>query len=170
MKHLQNEKGVTLVELLAVMAMSILVVGVAYQILFSMFSSIDKSQANTMLRNEAAAIMLELDEIMLNLDEVETIPIDLNVNVPFDHFRVLDIRENSSGLPKTLSTEIEVANGELLVTYNGSSRTITDSSINASNTTFTLDKDGRLRVNLHIEDNASSETYTVFKIYEMENE
>lgn len=69
MKTLNNQKGMTLVELLAVLVIGAIVSLLAFNVLFSMLKNEDKVAVNAQLRDEADYYMASLTNTLYTLNE-----------------------------------------------------------------------------------------------------
>jgi len=67
MKRLTNESGLTLIELLATLAITTMIGLVAYAVLYNGFKTYDRVKVETALRDEADIIMAELISHMYTL-------------------------------------------------------------------------------------------------------
>lgn len=71
MRHLKNENGLSLVELLATLLITIMLGMIAYGILFNGFKAYERAKIETELRDEADLIMAELINEFFLLKESE---------------------------------------------------------------------------------------------------
>ncbi|MFD1018923.1 prepilin-type N-terminal cleavage/methylation domain-containing protein [Thalassobacillus hwangdonensis] len=166
---LHNERGLTLVELLAVLALSTVVILIAYNLLFSTMGSIDRSSAQTKMRNEAALILYQFDEAMLNVDSIE---ID-GGGTPdrFTQFtgvgeHIEDKNDGSGGY--------EFVEDRIAFSISGDDIVIDGNTLNDPEWRFTdsfFKYEGKkLYVQLEVADSESNETYQSSKIYRLKNE
>lgn len=100
MKHLNNERGITLVELLAALVVTAVLGIVAYNILFTGFTTYDRVKAEAEMRDEADIIMVKLISDMFTLKTSE--------------IKVTHLPENN-----TNNYYIELDNGDKVGFYDG---------------------------------------------------
>lgn len=71
MQHLNNERGLTLIELLATLVITVMIGMIAYSILFNGFKTYERVKVEADLRDEADLIMAELLSDLFILKESE---------------------------------------------------------------------------------------------------
>jgi prepilin-type N-terminal cleavage/methylation domain-containing protein len=160
-----KENGLTLIELLAVIAVSSIVLFVAYSILTSMLRTSDRTTVQTQLRNEAITISQRMDNILVNIDSVD----NGGVNGIFQNFNAIDNRktETSPGVfsNSPITTPIAITNGNLLI----NNQIVNSANFSLQNTTFKLlDNDTSLQINYEILDIKTNQTFKMFKIYSLQ--
>ncbi|QAS54036.1 prepilin-type N-terminal cleavage/methylation domain-containing protein [Halobacillus litoralis] len=164
--RLNNEKGLTLVEVLAVLSLSMVVMIAAYQAFFFITNSIEMSAEKTELRKEANIITLSLENRLINVDSIET---DSGKST-FTKFTGSITRLNGMDEETTAFTYIEeevvitIDEGNLYI--NGVQQNASD--MNLSNTTFELNGN-KLTVNLEIMKENTNERYSLVKIFRLGN-
>lgn len=182
---MKNENGLTLIELLAVLALSSMVVIMAVSIYTSMVKVSNKSIIETNLRNETVLIVHQLDEIMMNTD---TIKIDGEADDTglFKSFFAVDksteLAKNEKGEDTFKENEnltsIKI-NGDHLLTCRADSTTlncdasgqkrINSESYLVTDTVFSLKSSG-LFVKLVVVDKDNGTKYEVNKLYSLKGE
>lgn len=169
---MKNENGITLIELLAVMAISSMVLIIAFSIFSSMMKVNDKSIIQTNLRNETILISLRIDDVMNNTDTVEIIG-ESDENGFFQQFKAIDkrtelaVNEKGEDVFKDIDipTDIIIENGILYI----DGKKINSDSFSLTNTVFS-NKSGGLLANLVVYDIENKETYEINKLYNLQSE
>lgn len=163
----RNQKGLTLIELLAVISISSIVLLVAYSILTSMIVTNSNSTSKTNLRNEAVTISQHIENIMLNVDSIQ-INGTKDANGQFQSFTAVDTRRTETSPGKftesSINNTFDITNGNLLI--NGSS--MNSASYSFQNTTFKLLDASTLQVNYVILDPKTKQSFKLFKVYKLQ--
>ncbi len=162
-----DQKGLTLVELLAVIALSSIILTVGYSILFSMMKSAEQSAVQTKLRNESILITQQFDQAMLNSNSVE-IASTPNADGTFQSFHAIDrrINEEQPDQVKTLVISFEItADGTLLI----NNKQINSDGYSLKKTRF-KQANGNLQVYYAIEELKTHKQFTFFKLYQLQGE
>lgn len=91
----RNEKGLTLVELLAAVTISFIIIGVIYAVLNSVITESKSDMARKNFVKEQAAILQYMERAMENMDDVE--PDDESDDGTFTRFKAVDINIDVAG-------------------------------------------------------------------------
>ncbi|WP_226583420.1 type II secretion system protein J [Halobacillus litoralis] len=160
--NIHSERGFTLVEVLAVVSLSMIVLMAAYQAFYFVSGAVESSALKTELRKEANIIVLSLEEHLINVDAID-IPEDSD---PFNAFigttRRLNKMEEETLTYLEDTVEVQLSNGRLFV----EGVQINSPDMNLSNTTFEHNN-GNLTVNLKIKKRSKDEIYTMKKIFRL---
>ncbi|XJZ26381.1 Tfp pilus assembly protein FimT/FimU [Bacillota bacterium Lsc_1132] len=162
-----DQRGITLVELLAVIAISSALLAVGYSILFSMIKSAEYSTAQTKLRNESILITQQFDQAMLNIDSIEIVG-EPDPDGKFQFFQAIDKQpaEDNSDQVQTVVIPFKIsAEGKLLI----NNKQINSDEYSLKRTTF-KQVNGNLQVYYVIDDLNSHEQFTLFKNYKLQSE
>ncbi|MGG5254882.1 PulJ/GspJ family protein [Neobacillus sp. SM06] len=162
-----DQKGFTLVELLAVIALSSIILAVGYSILFSMMKSAEQSTLQTKLRNESILITQQFDQAMLNIDLIERTGTP-NADGTFQSFQGIDqrINEEQPDQVETLVVPFEItADGKLLINH----RQMNADGYSLAKTMF-KQVNGNLQVYYVIEELKTHKQFTFFKLYNLQGE
>ncbi|PLR93704.1 PulJ/GspJ family protein [Bacillus sp. T33-2] len=152
-----NEKGITLIELLMVLAISSIIITLGYSILFSTMKTTDKSMNETELRNEAVLITQQFDRTLLNIDEID--PINGDETGSFTTFNASDF--NPDGTHKENSpVNIKIDNENLLA----GGKQINSDQFSLENTTFKFQND-QLTVHFVIKNTSTGKEFELYKKY-----
>ncbi|MBN9653844.1 prepilin-type N-terminal cleavage/methylation domain-containing protein [Halobacillus sp. GSS1] len=165
--NMKSEKGMTLVELLAAVSLSMIVMVAAYHAFYFVAGAVETSSAKTEIRKEANILLLSLEENLINVDEVE--PTN-NLTGTFQAFtatstRLGDMDEDSTFTYIDETTDVSIQNGHLLIDEIQQNSEDTD----LSSTTFELDG-SKLTVLLEISKENTDETYSLVKIFRLGTE
>ncbi|MEF2966359.1 hypothetical protein V3851_11010 [Paenibacillus sp. M1] len=104
-KHLRNEEGLTLVELLAVISLSALLLILVSTILTTSLLASGRIDDETRLRNEAITLSAALQSKLRNTTGVTVLP-DNNATGPVYEFNASVIEDVSSGATRTVSVKL----------------------------------------------------------------
>lgn len=162
-----DQKGLTLVELLAVIGISAILLSVGYSILFSMIKSADHSTAQTKLRNESVLITQQFNQAMLNIDSIEAVGA-ADSDGKFRSFNAIDKGTTDVNGVQTQNVIVPIAineDGNLLINY----KQINSDGYSLKNTRF-KQVNGNLQVYYVLYDLNSKEQFTQFKIYNLQSE
>lgn len=165
--NIRNEQGLTLVEVLAVVSLSMIIMVAAYHAFYFVTGAVETSSTKTEVRKEANLIVLSLEEHLLNIDSIEY----ENENpTSFQTFTAKSTRLNGMDDDSTFTYEeetkdISIRNGHLLI--DGVQQNAHDMDL--YNTTFELDGE-KLTVQLEILKENTEETYSVVKIFRLGTE
>lgn len=162
-----DQRGLTLVELLAVIALSSIILAVGYSILFSTIKSADHSAVQTKLRNESVLITQQFNQAMLNVDSIEIVG-EQNANGKFTSFQAIDkaATADASNQGQDVIVPVEITNdGNLLI----NNKQINSVGYSLKNTTF-RQINGNLQVYYAIDDLNNHARFTLLKIYNLQGE
>lgn len=166
---LKNEKGLSLVELLATLSIMMIVMVAAYQAFYFVSNAITASSNMTELRKEANILILSMENALINVDSI-TLPED----TPHDSFQeftgnikyLSGMEEESTTFVYTEETvDVSIAEGGLLI----DGKRVNAEDMDLSNTTFEQNGD-KLKVNLNIQKQGTDEDYGLVKIFNIGNE
>lgn len=170
---MRNEKGRSLVELLAVLAISPIIIIIAFSILTSMLKVQDETTVETYLRNEAVLVNRQFDDLMANIDMIQIHPdADVDEDGNFQHFIAVDkqtkIVKDAKG--EDIFQEIEV---ETPVKIDGDSLYINGMKVyegpySLASTKF-RNEHGNLFIHLVITDVDSGVKFEMEKIYHLQS-
>ncbi|QNG61053.1 prepilin-type N-terminal cleavage/methylation domain-containing protein [Bacillus sp. PAMC26568] len=167
MRIIANQKGVTLIELLLVLALSSMVITLGTSFLITMFKASDRTLADTSLRNESVLVLDALNKTMENADELEIE--DNNNTTGLNHIEITEIEmiedPNNAGsfLEVRVTIPIHVDKGNLYI----KNRAVNGEQFSLENTTFYINKN-KLICKIIIQDRRSnSEPYEILKIYDL---
>lgn len=177
MMHLRKrENGLTLVELLATIVISSIVLIVVFSIFSQAIQTGNKTMQQTNERNEMVFICKQLDRAMLNIDSIEILDENgVGTNGAFNHFKGIDHRiiEN----PNKEEEEdkfIEVVFDEIEIYLLDGNLFIDDLQVNDDDYVLRSDpfslKNGGLLVNLSLTDVETNEVYVINKFYDLKRE
>ncbi|GER69188.1 hypothetical protein BpJC7_04910 [Weizmannia acidilactici] len=160
----RSEKGFTLVELLAAVTISFLIIGVIYAVFQSVIVQSKNDMARKNFVKEQTAILQSMNRAMENVDSLE--PEDENDDGTFTSFNAVDIEtdvgDNGSYHENQTSTLIAVSDGNLSI-----GGTIANSDgISLTGTTFSI-ANGSLKCNFVIKDtqnNLEKKMYVSYKL------
>jgi prepilin-type N-terminal cleavage/methylation domain-containing protein len=166
---MKNEKGLTLVELLVVLAISSAFIIIAFSILASMSKAADKSMNDTLVRNETIYISQQLDKAMDNVDTAE-ISGSQQADGSFKAFNAVDkrMKETSPGLfeEAPINTLIQISGNDFTI----GGKKLNSEGFTAKDTVFLL-KNGQLHVKLAVANlKKNQQKYEVYKIYNLQSE
>lgn len=118
----KNQKGITLVELLAVLAISSLVMGLVMQFFFVNFNSINYQQVSTELQREAAITFEVLQKYgysAKNIEYIENESITFCDTEKITTFTIEDgeLKQNKRTIARAIQ-EIDITQAGDLVTFN----------------------------------------------------
>ncbi|MCA0982590.1 hypothetical protein LCL89_00855 [Halobacillus yeomjeoni] len=160
-----NQKGMSLFEVLAAVSLSLIIFIVAYQGFYFITNSIDHSSAMTEIRKEANILIMDLDDALINVDSIEVAAGQSSDS--FTKFtgviKKLDASNDLSYINEQVA--IEIKDGDLLI--DGTKVNADDMKV--TNTYFSLDL-FKLKVTLEIEKQDSDEKYKLTKFYKLGNE
>jgi prepilin-type N-terminal cleavage/methylation domain-containing protein len=167
----QNERGLTLIELLAALAISSIILIVAYSILSTMIKSNDRSSTQITIQNESVIISQKIENLMPNIDSVQ-IPNDVNVdaNGGFKKFIAIDKRkiESSPGvfndIDPPITTLIEINNRNLLI----NNQKVNSDNYSLENTTFKLLNKTTLQVYYELINLKRNVEISLYKVYTLQ--
>lgn len=146
LKKIQNDKGLTLVELLAALVIVSIIGALSYSVLFQGYSNYQRIQAETQLRDEADLIMSSFikDMFVLKANEImlETTCTQNNSS------SIMKIKKVNSLNPSEVIEEYQTGfkNGEVIVKdqtvhlYNSSVKLVPNNCGNANNYSITEEK------------------------------
>ncbi|SDP00559.1 PulJ/GspJ family protein [Halobacillus aidingensis] len=165
--NIKSEKGMTLVELLAVVSLSMIVMVAAYHAFYFVTGAVETSSTKTELRKEANILILSLEENLINVDSVKVQNADTTI---FQTFTATAARLNGMGEDSTFTyieetTDVSIQNGHLLI--DDIQQNADDMDL--SNTTFELNGD-KLTVHLEIFKENTDDTYSLVKIFRLGTE
>ncbi|MGR9049186.1 PulJ/GspJ family protein [Halobacillus faecis] len=165
--NIKNEKGMTLVELLAVVSLSMIVMVAAYHAFYFVTGAVETSSTKTEIRKEANILVLSLEENLINVDSIKVQNADTTI---FQAFTATATRLNGMDDDSTFTyieetTEVSIQNGHLLI--DDIQQNADDMDL--SNTTFELNGD-KLTVHLEIFKENTDETYSLVKIFRLGTE
>ncbi|GEN51908.1 PulJ/GspJ family protein [Halobacillus faecis] len=165
--NIKSEKGMTLVELLAVISLSMIVMVAAYHAFYFVTGAVEKSSTKTELRKEANILILSLEEHLINVDSIE---IQNDDPTTFQTFEATSTRLNGMDKDSTFAyieetTDVSIQNGHLFI--DDIQQNADDMDL--SNTTFELDGE-KLTVHLEIFKENTDETYNLVKIFRLGTE
>ncbi|MEE8690625.1 MAG: prepilin-type N-terminal cleavage/methylation domain-containing protein [Heyndrickxia coagulans] len=133
----RNEKGLTLVELLAAVTISFMIIGVIYAVLNTVITQSKSDMARKNFVKEQTAILQYMNSAMENVDDIE--PDDENDDGTFTRFKAVDVNINvgSDGTYQKSSTDktIAVSDGNLSV----GGTIVNSDGISLDGTTFTAE-------------------------------
>lgn len=133
----RNEKGLTLVELLAAVTISFMIIGVIYAVLNTVITQSKSDMARKNFVKEQTAILQYMNSAMENVDDIE--PDDENDDGTFTRFKAVDVNINvgSDGTYQESSTDktIAVSDGNLSV----GGTIVNSDGISLDGTTFTAE-------------------------------
>lgn len=133
----RNEKGLTLVELLAAVTISFMIIGVIYAVLNTVITQSKSDMARKNFVKEQTAILQYMNSAMENVDDIE--PDDENDDGTFTRFKAVDVNINvgSDGTYQESSTDktITVSDGNLSV----GGTIVNSDGISLDGTTFTAE-------------------------------
>ncbi|CCQ97432.1 putative Predicted protein [[Clostridium] ultunense Esp] len=112
----ENEEGVTLVELLVVLAISSLLIGIVTMILLSSLMAFDRLTSDTELRNESNFITTVLNQTLKNVDKVEILDQPADPNRIY-HFQATEVVKKVDQTEEDRSQEIYIT-GDDATGYN----------------------------------------------------
>ncbi|MGG4491684.1 prepilin-type N-terminal cleavage/methylation domain-containing protein [Metabacillus idriensis] len=158
-----NERGVTLIELLLVLVLSSMVLTLSASFLFTMFKTSDQTLLETELRNESVLILDSLNKAMENADGLllseGASEIVKKVNV--SQINIID--ENGVFKENPITFIIEIKNGNLLINNN----IVNHPNFSMADSVF-YQKENKLVCKIIIkEKNTPSKPYELIKIYEL---
>lgn len=162
-----NQKGLTLVELLAVIAISSIILVVGYSILFSMIKSADHSAVQTKLRNESVLITQQVNQAMLNIDAVEAAG-TTDADGKFKSFYAIDKAATDVDGNRAHDTTVFIqinADGNLLI----DNKQVNSDGYSLKNTAF-KEVNSNLQIYYVIDDLINHEQLTLFKIFPLKSE
>jgi type II secretory pathway pseudopilin PulG len=188
---MKNQNGITLIELLTVLAISSMVVILAISIFTSMMKISDKSINHTYLRNESVLIIHQLDEFLMNTDTIN-INGEADPEGNFTSFYAInktsELTTNEKNedvfVDKEQYTLLNIVSGDLLLfpkcsasgeeeksitCEEGSKQRINSESYSVSDTFFTLKGNG-LFMKLIVVDNEKNTKFEVSKLYSVQSE
>lgn len=110
-----EENGVTLIELLLVLAISSLLIGIATMILMSSLTAFDRLTADREVRNEANYITMVINDALKNTESVEILdhPADPKNITHFLSKEVIKEIVNGQEVERYKTIEIEIAGNDL---------------------------------------------------------
>ncbi|MCK6204989.1 type II secretion system GspH family protein [Bacillus infantis] len=165
---MKNEKGLTLVETLVVLAISSAFIIIAFSILASMSKAAEKSMNDALLRNETIYITQQLDKAMDNVDAAE-ISGSEQADGSFKAYNAVDKRmdETSPGIfeEAPINTLVQISGNDFTI----GSKKINSDGFTAKDTVFIL-KNGQLHVKLIVANLTNKQKYEVYKIYNLQSE
>ena len=133
----RDEKGLTLVELLAAVIISFMIIGVIYAVLNTVITQSKSDMARKNFVKEQTAILQYMNSAMENVDDIE--PDDENDDGTFTRFKAVDVNINvgSDGTYQESSTDktITVSDGNLSV----GGTIVNSDGISLDGTTFTAE-------------------------------
>ncbi|WP_018660953.1 PulJ/GspJ family protein [Heyndrickxia acidiproducens] len=164
--RVQNERGVTLVELLAAIFISFLIIGGIYAVFINLVkqSEADLSKKNLVI--EQTAILKNMNRAMENVDQVE-VSGDEDANGTFTSFIAIDhkmVEQNGgrSYTTKKTSIPITTTNGNLSI----DGMIINSDHVSLDHTAFKLDKD-ILQCHFVIKDKKHDQIKKLFVSYQL---
>ncbi|WLR46115.1 prepilin-type N-terminal cleavage/methylation domain-containing protein [Halobacillus litoralis] len=165
--NIKSEKGMTLVELLAVVSLSMIVMVAAYHAFYFVTGAVETSSTKTEIRKEANILILALEENLINVDSIE---VQNDHTTTFQAFtatstRLDDMDEESTFTYIDETTDVSIQNGHLLI---GGIQQNAE-GMDLSNTLFELDGN-KLTVHLEIFKKDTDETYSLVKIFRLGTE
>ncbi|MGD6877984.1 prepilin-type N-terminal cleavage/methylation domain-containing protein [Bacillus infantis] len=165
---MKNEKGLTLVETLVVLAISSAFIIIAFSILASMSKAAEKTMNDALLRNETIYITQQLDKAMDNVDAAE-ISGSQQADGSFKAYTAVDKRmdETSPGIfeEAPINTLVQISGNDFTI----GSKKINSDEFTAKDTVFIL-KNGQLHVKLIVANLTNKQKYEVYKIYNLQSE
>jgi prepilin-type N-terminal cleavage/methylation domain-containing protein len=168
MKYIfSQEKGLSLAELLAALAVSSIIIGIAYTGLISSIMVFDKVTAETNLRNELNYVLTTLNKTLLNVDRVEIVP-GFGNNEQFTKFKAIEVVKDVNGNETLYETLIELnGNSESGIDLIVNGERMNDDRYSLDGSYFSL-IDGDLEVYLSIKKESSPIkplfTYTIYTL------
>lgn len=102
---IRGEQGITLVELLVVLAISSLIIGIVTMILLSSLTAFNRLTEERELRNEANYITMVLNNALKNVESVEILEIKSKTN-PNEPDQIVHLRVHGNVNGKTKTVEI----------------------------------------------------------------
>ncbi|MYL50208.1 hypothetical protein GLV98_11980 [Halobacillus litoralis] len=165
--NIKSEKGMTLVELLAVVSLSMIVMVAAYHAFYFVTGAVETSSTKTEIRKEANILVLSLEEHLINVDSINVQNADTTT---FQAFTAKATRLNGMDDDSTFTyieetAEVSIENGHLLI--DDIQQNADDMDL--SNTTFELNGN-KLTVHLEIFKENTEETYSLVKIFRLGTE
>lgn len=162
---MNEERGVTLVELLMVLAISSIFISIAYSILFTGMKSVDNSINETNLTNESVLITTRFERHLQNVDTVNLLGKADN-NGRYKRFEAVDQRkiEVSPGVyeEREESFLFEIRDGALII----DGQIVNSSQYSLEDTGFFYNHDnGVLSVFYHITDLHNRGNEAFLKLY-----
>lgn len=164
---MRRQSGVTLVELLAVLAISSIILITAYSIYTTAMRVNKASIEDVNIRNETIEICNQFDKMMLNVDTIEIIG-EANSE---DHFTSFWAIENGVEMNTTSGEYEEIERSKVAIEINKKDLLIKGRRINSDpysveGSSFSL-KNGGLLVNLIISDQQNNQKFEVNKFYRL---
>lgn len=161
--NIKNEKGLTLVEVLAVVSLSMIVMIAAYQAFYFVTGAIETSSTKTELRKEANILLLSLENHLLNVDTIEI----QGSEQPFTAFtgftnRLDEMKDDTTFTYIEESIEFSIQDGNLMIDHIQQNA----DDMDLSNTIFEFEG-GNLRVHLNIIKNHTDKKYSIVKIFKL---
>ena len=166
MKLLRTSRGITLIELLLVLALSSMVLTLGASFVVSMLKASDRTMTETTSRNETVLILDKLNKTMENADDIEVDPDQKNIDGSFKLFTVIETEEvdpNNDGIFDKVETRkvIHINDSDLLI--DGSK--INSENYSLEKSSFTLQND-QLVCKLFIQlRHGNKKPYEILKIY-----
>lgn len=162
---INNGRGVTLVELLVVVAISSIFVTIAYSVLFTGMKSVDNSMNETNLTNESVLITTRFERYLQNVDTIYLLGRADN-NGRFKSFEAVDRKqiEVSPGVyvEQEESSIFEIRNGSLFI----DGQIVNSDQYSLEDTAFFYNHEhGELTVFYHITHIQSMKKNEFLKIY-----
>lgn len=174
--HLKQQTGITLVELLATLLLSSVVVILVFSLFSQAMKAGDDTVKQTDRRNEMVFICKQLDNAMLNIDTIKVLDENGMENDYFNHFKGIDYRllenpeKGKQGEPEFkevefATTEIQLLDGNLLVD---------DIQVNCND--YQLEtlpfsfENGGLLVKLDLIHKETNKHYVINKFYDLKSE
>ncbi|MGG3384482.1 PulJ/GspJ family protein [Heyndrickxia faecalis] len=163
----RNEKGLTLVELLAAVTISFMIIGVIYAVLNTVITQSKSDMARKNFVKEQTAILQYMNSAMENVDDIE--PDDENDDGTFTRFKAVDVNINvgSDGTYQESSTDktIAVSDGNLSV----GGTIVNSDGISLDGTTFTVEN-GSLICHFVIKDTQNHFEKKIYAAYKLGEE
>ncbi|MCM3021900.1 PilW family protein [Heyndrickxia ginsengihumi] len=165
---IHNEKGVTLVELLATILISTIIIGVIYSVFIMTITKTKEDMNQKSFIKEQTAILQYMDRTMENVDDVEVVS-DTDDSGRFTSFNAINIKTvegaDHSFTQQETSVPIAIANNNLEI----DNTMINNDGISLDGTTFVI-KNGTLQCNFVMKDTKNNLTKQFFASYKLRGE
>ncbi|WP_191560708.1 prepilin-type N-terminal cleavage/methylation domain-containing protein [Metabacillus idriensis] len=165
---IENQEGITLIELLLVLALSSMVLTLGASFLITMSKASDRTLGETNLRNESVLVIDALNKTMENADELVIEDNDNNdsglnlVNV-IEIEMIEDPINSGSFIEQRFPLQIKIESGNLYI----NNRKVNGDQFSLESTLFFI-KDKQLICKIIIQDkHTPSKPYEILKIYDL---
>ncbi len=165
---IKNQKGITLIEMLLVLALSSMVITLGASFLITMFKASDRTLWETNLRNESVLVIDALNKTMENADELIIEDNDNNISglnlVNMIKIEMIEDPINAGSFTEQRFTiPIKIESGNLYI----NDRKVNGDQFSLENTLFFI-KDKQLICKIIIQDkHTPSKPYEILKIYDL---